>query len=364
MTHTLDNLPVTIREWARELGFADVGITLPDTGQHGEHLKRWLAEGLQGEMAYMADHGNKRYTPDALVPGTLRVISVRMDYLTSPDSPGDTLANPEKAYISRYTLGRDYHKLIRKRLASLAKRIDEAVSGYDYRAFVDSAPVLERALAQQAGLGWQGKNTMVLNRKAGSFFFLGEIFTSAPLPVDEPYAKEHCGRCTACLDKCPTNAFPSPYRLDARRCISYLTIELKGSIPEELRPLMGNRVFGCDDCQLVCPWNRFSKASAEDDFKPRHHLDNSDLAQLFLWSEEEFLQRTEGSAIRRTGYEGWLRNLAVGLGNAPSTIPVIEALKRRADHPSALVREHVRWALHRHGIAPDGASGTPQPADG
>ncbi|MDC0661685.1 tRNA epoxyqueuosine(34) reductase QueG [Marinobacter sp. SS21] len=357
MSHSLDNLPDTIRQWARDLGFADIGITLPDTGKHGEYLQKWLAEGLHGEMEYMADHGNKRYTPDALVPGTLRVISVRMDYLTAPDSPGDVLANREKAYISRYTLGRDYHKLIRKRLATLAKRIDDAVAGYDFRAFVDSAPVLERALGQKAGLGWQGKNTMLLNRQAGSFFFLGEIFTSAPLPIDTPYDKEHCGRCRACLDLCPTQAFPEPYRLDARRCISYLTIELKGSIPEELRPLMGNRVFGCDDCQLVCPWNRFSKISAEDDFKPRHQLDNTELATLFLWSEEEFLKRTEGSAIRRTGYEGWLRNLAVGLGNAPSTIPVIEALKRRAQHPSALVREHVLWALVQHGIEPESPTG-------
>lgn len=350
MTMALEDLTENIRSWAKELGFNDMGITLPETGIHADRLRQWLANGMHGEMSYMADHGDKRYTPTSLVPGTLRVISVRMDYLPAPDSPAAALADGEKAYISRYTLGRDYHKLLRKRLATLAKRIDDAMSGFNYRAFVDSAPVLERALAQQAGLGWIGKNTMLLNRKAGSFFFLGEIFTSAPLPVDKPFETEHCGRCTACLDLCPTNAFPTPHTLDARRCISYLTIELKGSIPEELRPLMGNRVFGCDDCQLVCPWNRFSKPSKEDDFQPRHHLDNSELATLFLWSEREFLMRTEGSAIRRTGYEGWLRNLAVGLGNAPSTIPVIEALKQRADHPSALVREHVQWALGRHGL--------------
>ncbi|MEX0606150.1 MAG: tRNA epoxyqueuosine(34) reductase QueG [Marinobacter sp.] len=350
MTDTLIQLTDDIRRWAAELGFDELGITLPDVGLHADRLQHWLDEGLHGEMAYMEDHGDKRYTPASLVPGTLRVISVRMDYLPGPDSPKEALGDREKAYISRYTLGRDYHKLIRKRLATLAKRIDEAVSGFDYRAFVDSAPVMERALAQRAGLGWIGKNTMLLNRKAGSFFFLGEIFTNAPLPVDKPYEAEHCGRCSACLDLCPTNAFPSPHRLDARRCISYLTIELKGSIPEELRALMGNRVFGCDDCQLVCPWNRFSKPTKEDDFQPRHQLDNSELATLFLWSEEEFLKRTEGSAIRRTGYQGWLRNLAVGLGNAPSTIPVIEALKARADHPSELVREHVQWALRRHGL--------------
>lgn len=354
MQQSLDTLPNQIHRWAEELGFAEVGITQADTGAHGQRLQQWLQEGLHGEMAYMAAHGDKRYTPKSLMPGTQRVISVRMNYLTSPDNPSAVLSNPEKAYISRYALGRDYHKLMRRRLATLAKRIDDVVSGYDYRAFVDSAPVLERALAQRAGLGWFGKNTLLLNRQAGSFFFLGEIFTSAPLPVDAPYEGNHCGSCSACLDLCPTNAFIEPHKLDARRCISYLTIELKGAIPEELRPLMGNRVFGCDDCQLVCPWNKFSKPTQEDDFRPRHNFDNSDLATLFMWTEAEFLKRTEGSAIRRTGYEGWLRNLAVGLGNAPSTIPVIEALKKRADYPSALVREHVLWALARHGINPAG----------
>ncbi|WP_111495687.1 tRNA epoxyqueuosine(34) reductase QueG [Marinobacter bohaiensis] len=351
LTESLDSLARQIHDWANELGFQAVGITHPETGEHGAHLQRWLAAGRHGEMSYMADHGRKRYTPAELVPGTARVISLRMDYLPSPDSPARILKNPEKAYLSRYTLGRDYHKLIRKRLAQLAKRIDDALEGHQHRAFVDSAPVLERALAQRAGLGWIGKNTMLINPKAGSFFFLGEIFTSAPLPVDPPFATEHCGSCSACLQVCPTDAFVGPHQLDARRCISYLTIELKGSIPEELRPLMGNRVFGCDDCQLVCPWNKFSKPSDKDDFQPRHHLDNSELAELFLWTEADFLKRTEGSAIRRTGYEGWLRNLAVGLGNAPSTIPVIEALKHRASHPSELVREHVHWALRRHGVA-------------
>lgn len=351
LTESLDALRRQIDDWAQELGFQAVGVTRAETGHHGTRLREWLDAGMNGEMAYMADHGAKRYRPDELVPGTQRVISLRMDYLPAPDSPAQTLQDPEKAYISRYTLGRDYHKLIRKRLAQLAKRIDEALAGHHHRAFVDSAPVLERALAQRAGLGWFGKNTMLIHPKAGSFFFLGEIFTSAPLPVDEPFETEHCGSCSACLDVCPTDAFDGPHKLDARRCISYLTIELKGSIPEEFRSRMGNRVFGCDDCQLVCPWNKFSSASDKDDFQPRHHLDNSQLANLFLWSEAEFLKRTEGSAIRRTGYEGWLRNLAVGLGNAPSTIPVIEALKARADHPSALVREHVQWALRQHGLA-------------
>lgn len=346
----LHALPDQIRAWASELGFADAGITCADTGPHAERLQQWLKAGYHGDMAYMADHGDKRYTPDSLVPGTTRVISVRMDYLPAPDNPKQVLTNRETAYVTRYALGRDYHKLMRKRLATLAAKIDSAVSGYDYRAFVDSAPVLERGLAQRAGLGWIGKNNMLIHPKAGSFFFLGEIFTSAPLPVDEPFATDHCGSCSACLDLCPTDAFLGPHLLDARRCISYLTIELKGSIPEELRPLMGNRVFGCDDCQLVCPWQKFSKPTREPDFQPRHGLDNSSLAQLFLWTEEQFLKRTEGSAIRRTGYEGWLRNLAVGLGNAPSTIPVIEALKQRADHPSELVREHVQWALRQHGL--------------
>ncbi|MDI9244867.1 tRNA epoxyqueuosine(34) reductase QueG [Marinobacter sp. CHS3-4] len=346
----LTQLPEMIREWARELGFSDLGITYPDTGPHAHHLQEWLDQGFHGEMDYMAHHGDKRYTPTSLVEGTQRVISVRLDYLPAPDSPARVLTDPEKAYVTRYAVGRDYHKLMRKRLATLAKKIDEAVSGYDYRAFVDSAPVLERALAQRAGLGWIGKNNMVIHPKGGSFFFLGEIFTSAPLPVDAPFEKEHCGSCAACLDICPTDAFEGPHRLDARKCISYLTIELSGSIPVELREKMGNRVFGCDDCQLVCPWNKFSKPTAENDFQPRHGLDNAELATLFLWTEEEFLKRTEGSAIRRTGYEGWLRNLAVGLGNAPSTIPVIEALKQRADHPSEIVREHVQWALARHGL--------------
>jgi epoxyqueuosine reductase len=350
-TANLQALVQQIRDWARELGFADLGITSSDTGEHAQRLQHWLEQGYHGTMDYMANHGDKRYTPASLVPGTARVISVRMDYLTLPDNPKQALRNRENAYISRYTLGRDYHKLMRKRLAQLAKRIDSALEGHQHRAFVDSAPVLERALAQRAGLGWIGKNNMVIHPKAGSFFFLGEIYTSAPLPIDAPFTTDHCGSCSACLQLCPTNAFVDAHMLDARRCISYLTIELKESIPEELRPLMGNRVFGCDDCQLVCPWNKFSKHSEEDDFKPRHGLDNTSLAALMMWSEEQFLQRTEGSAIRRTGYHGWLRNLAVGLGNAPTTIPVLEALRARQDYPSEMVREHVEWALAQHGLA-------------
>jgi epoxyqueuosine reductase len=271
-----------------------------------------------------------------------------MDYLSGDTRMEHLLAQPEKAYVSRYALGRDYHKLIRKRVQQLADKIQAEIGPFGFRAFVDSAPVLEKAIAEQAGLGWIGKNTLVLNRKAGSYFFLAELFVDLPLPVDPPHATEHCGRCSACLDICPTNAFVGPYVLDARRCISYLTIELKGAIPQELRPLIGNRVFGCDDCQIVCPWNRFARPSGESDFKPRHNLDNAGLAELFMWDEDKFLSSTEGSPLRRTGYENWLRNLAVGLGNAPSTIPVLEALKARREHPSELVREHVEWALQQH----------------
>lgn len=347
----LVHLAQSIKEWGRELGFQQVGIADVQLGEHERHLQRWLDAGYQGEMDYMAAHGSKRSHPEQLVPGTLRVVSLRMDYL-----PGDTrmsacLAQPETAYVSRYALGRDYHKLIRKRLQQLADRIQQAIGPFGHRAFVDSAPVLEKAIAEQAGLGWIGKNTLILNRKAGSWFFLGELFVDLALPVDAPHATEHCGRCTACLDICPTAAFVAPYVLDARRCISYLTIEYKGSIPVELRPLIGNRVFGCDDCQLVCPWNRFAKPTTQNDFQPRHGLDNAALSALFRWSEEEFLSRTEGSPLRRAGYERWLRNLAVGLGNAPSSIAVLEALAARRDDPSELVREHVLWALQRHGQA-------------
>lgn len=341
-------LTASIRDWAEQLGFQQLGITDIDLSEDAARLDAFLAAGYHGEMAYMASHGSKRSRPDELVPGTLRVISVRMDYLPEDSQMAQVLAAPEKAYISRYALGRDYHKLIRKRLQALAEKITAAIGPFGYRAFVDSAPVLEKPLARKAGLGWMGKNTLILNRKAGSWFFLGELLVDLPLPIDEPNDRDHCGRCTACLEVCPTQAFVGERVLDARRCISYLTIELKGSIPEELRPLMGNRVFGCDDCQLVCPWNRFAKPTQEDDFQPRHRLDNTTLAELFMWTEEQFLRRTQGSPIRRTGYERWLRNLAVGLGNAPTTIAVVEALRARLEDPSELVQEHVRWALQQH----------------
>lgn len=327
-----------------------MGITGVDLGKHEAHLQNWLDAGHHGTMEYMARHGSKRARPDELVPGTLRVLSLRMDYLERDTQPLEVLASPQKAYISRYTLGRDYHKLVRKRLSLLARRIETEIGSGQYRAFVDSAPVLERAIAEQAGLGWIAKNTLLINRDAGSWFFLGEIFTDVPLPVDAPQQNKHCGTCTACLDICPTNAFTGPFQLDARKCISYLTIEHHGSIDTELRPLMGNRIFGCDDCQLCCPWNKFAQPTDEVDFRPRHGLADADLVDLFAWDEQTFLTKTEGSAIRRIGYERWLRNLAVALGNAPRSEGVINALMARQADASQLVQEHVAWALQQHGV--------------
>ena len=336
-----------IKRWARELGFANTGISGVDLDEDEQHLQRWLDEGHHGEMDYMARHGSKRTRPAELEPGTQRVISVRMDYIPPGTANAwDVLGDAQAGYVSRYALGRDYHKLMRGRLQKLAERIQGVVGDFGYRAYVDSAPVMEKALARNAGLGWIGKHTVLINRRAGSYFFLGELFTDLPLPVDPP-ASAHCGTCTRCIDVCPTQAILGPYRLDAKRCISYLTIELKGSIPEDLRAPMGNRIFGCDDCQLVCPWNKFAQETSEPDFAPRHSLDGAKLVELFAWTEQEFLKRTEGMAIRRTGYEGWLRNIAVALGNAPRSTEVVEALNARADHPSPVVREHVAWALAR-----------------
>jgi epoxyqueuosine reductase len=337
-----------IRLWASELGFQQLGICDTELAEHEARLMAWLDKGHHGEMAYMSRHGTRRSRPADLLPGTVRVISARMDYLP-PDTPpiAELLEQPDRACVSRYALGRDYHKLMRQRLQKLASRIEKKVGDFGYRVFVDSAPVLEKALAEKAGLGWIGKHSNLLNREAGSWFFLGEIYTDLPLPVDEP-ASEHCGACTRCIDVCPTGAIVAPYEVDARKCISYLTIELRGSIPEALRPLLGNRIYGCDDCQMVCPWNRFAQFSPEDDFKPRNGLEEAELITLFAWTEDEFLKRTEGSAIRRIGYPCWLRNIAVALGNAPGSAEVIAALRSRADHPSDLVREHVSWALARH----------------
>ena len=350
MPHPSDHsqLAERIKRWGAELGFQQIGISATDLGADEAHLLDWLAAERHGEMDYMQRHGVKRSRPAELHAGTLRVISARMDY--DPPQARDAwevLDDPTFAYISRYALGRDYHKLLRTRLQKLAERIAEEIGPFGYRAFVDSAPVMEKALARNAGLGWIGKHTNLINAKAGSWFFLGELFTDLPLPVDAP-ASEHCGTCTRCIDVCPTQAIVAPNQLDARRCISYLTIELRGSIPVEFRRAMGNRIYGCDDCQLVCPWNKFAKKSAETDFIARHGLDSASLIELFAWSKEEFLKNTEGSAIRRIGHECWLRNIAVALGNAPSSEEVAAALSARANHESALVREHIAWALEQH----------------
>jgi epoxyqueuosine reductase len=341
-----------IKRWGRELGFQQVGIADIDLSADEARLHAWLAKGYQGSMEWLAAHGTKRSRPAELLPGTLRVISVRMDYLPGDTEQIKTLKDSQKAYISRYTLGRDYHKLIRKRLALLAEMIDKALPDDlpykgQHRAFVDSAPVMERPLAEKAGLGWTGKHTLILNSEAGSWFFLGEIYTFLPLPVDVSLQPNQCGSCSACLKVCPTDAFTQAYELDATRCISYLTIENKGPIPEEFREPIGNRIFGCDDCQAICPWNKYAKYTQEPDFLPRHNLANSDLLDLFLWTEEEFLSRTEGSAIRRIGYELWLRNIAIGLGNAPSDLRIQEALNSKRPQVSELVQEHIDWALAR-----------------
>lgn len=342
-----DQVADAIRRWGAEFGFQQVAITDTELAEDAEHLRDWLAKDYHGEMTYMAAHGELRWTPAALLSGTLRVISVRMDYLPPHDAPDAILQDGNKAYISRYALGRDYHKLMRKRLAQLAQRIDAEIAPHHFRALVDSAPVLERGLAQKAGLGWIGKNTMLINSKAGSWFFLGEIYTDLPLPVDPPQLTGHCGSCRACIDVCPTGAIVAPNQVDARRCISYLTIELGGSIPEPFRPLIGNRIYGCDDCQLVCPWNKFAVATAEPDFQPRHGLADVELVELFNWTESEFLERTAGSPIRRIGYERWLRNIAVALGNAPRDTRIVAALEARSTHESELVKEHVVWALEQ-----------------
>jgi epoxyqueuosine reductase len=347
-------LAARIREWGRELGFQQTGISDIDLEVAEGRLVSWLEQGFHGTMDYMARHGKKRSRPDLLVPGTLRVIAVRMDYLPEDQSTAEALLDhPSKAYVSRYALGRDYHKVLRARLRALAARIQAAIGPFGHRVFVDSAPVLEKPLAEKAGLGWIGKHTNLLNRRAGSWFFLGELYTDLELPTDQP-EQSHCGSCRACIDVCPTAAIVAPYQLDARRCISYLTIELEGAIPESLRPLIGNRIYGCDDCQIFCPWNKFAQRSDETDFAPRQDLDSAELVDLFLWSETTWNEKTEGSAIRRIGYQRWLRNIAVALGNAESSPSVIDALAARQLHDSAMIREHVQWALQRHGRQPDG----------
>jgi len=346
-----------IRRWGKDLGFDAIGFSGVEVAAAEQNLNAWLAAGCHGEMDYMAAYGadavtgkgNKRALPAELVPGTRSIITARMNYRPASADSAKTLADGERAFISRYALGRDYHKLLRARLQQLADRITSEIGSFAYRVFTDSAPVMEVGLAQNSGLGWRGKHTLLLDREAGSWFFLGEIFTDLALPADTPVT-DHCGTCTACMAACPTQAIVAPYRLDARLCISYLTIELKGSIADPLRPLLGNRIYGCDDCQLACPWSRAAPLTRESDFAPRHDLDQATLVELFAWEEKDFNERLAGSPIRRIGFERWLRNIAVALGNAPRSDAVLGALRSRAEHPSALIREHVAWALNRLGV--------------
>ena len=354
----LAELALSIKRWGVELGFAEVRITDVDLSHAEEGLQAWLDAGMHGEMDYMASHGMKRARPAELVPGTVRVVSARMDYL--PMATGDDwreretarLADPQAAVISVYARGRDYHKVLRARLQQLADKVKAEIGDFGYRVFTDSAPVMELPLAEKAGLGWRGKHTLLLSRTAGSMFFMGEFLVDLPLPIDEPTGK-HCGSCSACIDVCPTQAILGPGKLDARRCISYLTIELKSAIPEEMRPLIGNRVYGCDDCQTVCPWNKYAQRSVLADFDERNGLGDASMVELFAWTEEDFNRKLEGSPIRRIGHERWLRNIAVGLGNAAAAgakgdPAILAALNARRNDPSALVREHVEWALARH----------------
>jgi len=347
--NTLSTLPQQIKSWGTALGFQQTGIAGIDLHTAETQLQQWLAQGFQGDMDWMGKHGSKRTHPEELHAGTVSIISVRMDYLPATEEDlWDVLHNSERAYISRYALGRDYHKLMRKRLQQLADKISEAIGPFGYRVFVDSAPVMEKPIAQNAGLGWAGKHSNIINRDAGSWFFLGEIYTDLALPSDAAYEENHCGTCSACIDVCPTKAIVAPYQVDARRCISYLTIEHPGSIPVEFRKAIGNRIYGCDDCQLVCPWNRFATFSAEKDYQPRHGLDTATLVELFAWNEETFLNNTKGSAIRRIGHERWLRNLAIALGNATASPDIVKSLAERKSDKSEVVREHVHWALQQH----------------
>jgi epoxyqueuosine reductase len=346
--HDMTRLKADIVRWGIDLGFQQLGVSDIDLTEAEGHLQSWLDDNRHGAMEYMRRHGSKRSRPEELVPGTLRVISARMDYLTEEqESAQQLLDHPSKAYVSRYALGRDYHKVLRARLKQLAKKIQFEIGDFGYRVFVDSAPVLEKPLAQKAGIGWMGKHTNIIHDKAGSWFFLGELYTDLPLPVDDAL-ESHCGSCTACIDICPTKAITGPFQLDARRCISYLTIELRDSIPEDFRKAIGNRIYGCDDCQLFCPWNKFAQPSAEGDFAPRHGLDSAELVELFAWTESMWLEKTMGSAIRRITYPRWLRNIAVALGNAETTPEVVAALEARKDSTDEIVAEHVNWALHQH----------------
>jgi epoxyqueuosine reductase len=352
-------LATQIKVWGEEAGFQQIGITDTHLEEHEAHLNNWLAKDYAGEMNYLSEHGIKRSRPEELIPGTTRVICFRLDYLTNNARPADIIATDHEAYIARYSLGRDYHKVLRQKLKRIWQKTeqyleDQSMPPAQGRVFTDSAPVLEKALAEKAGLGWIGKNTLLLNRNAGSWFFLGEIYTNLPLPLDEATADQHCGSCSACIDVCPTDAIVGPFELDARKCISYLTIEHRGPIPLELRAPMGNRIFGCDDCQVFCPWNKFAQFTTEPDFAPRHGLEQIELLALFSWTEEQFLQRTEGSAIRRTGYEGWQRNIAIALGNAGYGAEIVMVLSAAKESASELVKEHIQWALdeqHKKAVA-------------
>ena len=350
MEYSATGIAVTVADierWALELGFQGIGVADTDVSAYAPAFRRWLAERLHGGMGYLERNLDKRLAPERLLPGTIRVVSARMNYLgVEPPAATETPTNDGSAYIARYALGRDYHKTVRRRLARLAKRIERAAGGR-FRAFTDSAPVLEKPLGEKAGLGWIGKNTLLLNEDAGSWFFLGEVYTDLPLPVTPRRRQPGCGNCRACMTACPTDAIVAPGKLDARRCISYLTIEHKGAIPLELREAIGNRVFGCDDCQIVCPWNRFAERSPEPDFTPRHALDSATIAELLAWDEAEFLARTEGMAIRRVNYQQWLRNLAVAAGNAPYDAGIVAALRQRRPEASAMACEHIDWALAR-----------------
>jgi epoxyqueuosine reductase len=348
--HPRMDMEERIKGWGRELGFDAIGIAGIELAEDEARLMDWLGRGWHGEMEYMERHGARRARPAELVPGTVSVITARLNYSAAEARPAqEVLDDPERAFVARYAMGRDYHKVLRAKLQALAERMTAELGPFHYRVFTDSAPVMEVSLAQKSGLGWRGKHTLLLSRDAGSTFFLGELFVSLDLAKDAP-TSAHCGTCERCIEICPTRAIVGPYQLDARRCVSYLTIEHKGAIPEDLRPLMGNRIYGCDDCQVVCPWNKYAQSSNDPDFAVRNDLDDAALVDLFAWSEEEFNRRFEGSAIRRIGHERWLRNIAVALGNAPPSPAIIAALRSRHDHPSSMVREHVGWALSRHGL--------------
>ncbi|MFD2165531.1 tRNA epoxyqueuosine(34) reductase QueG [Thalassotalea euphylliae] len=343
-TINYQDLAEKIKQWGQELGFAQVGITDVDLSEHEVHLQTWLDNQYHGSMDYMARHGMMRARPTELAPGSVRVISVRMNYLPPEAKFAHTLKNKTKGYVSRYAVGRDYHKLMRKRLQKLGQKIQQHCETFAFRPFVDSAPVLERPLAEKAGLGWVGKHSLLINKSAGSWFFLGELLVNIPLPVDSA-PQNDCGSCVACMKICPTQAIVAPYVVDAKRCISYLTIEHKGVIPEEFRQAMGNRIYGCDDCQLICPWNKFGQVTKEQDFHPRQQLDNRNLLDLFSWSENEFLSKTEGSPIRRIGYQNWQRNIAIGLGNAPFSEEIVETLRATLPESDKVVSEHILWAI-------------------